>query len=74
MSVPKATFKLRPLKKVPVFVEEDHNEVLSHIFRTVGSKHLPVSRNIMVHFDSHPDLGLPFKLNHKVSMTYKNLI
>ncbi len=58
--------KLRPAKKTPIFVEEDHNEVLRHIFRCVGSKLLPVSGNIMVHFDSHPDLALPFRFNHQV--------
>ena len=49
----------RRLERTPVFVEEDHNEVLPHIFRCVGAKHLPVNGNAMIHFDSHPDLLLP---------------
>ena len=50
---------LRPLERTPVFIEEDHHQVLPHIFRCVGSKHLPVHGNAMIHFDSHPDLLLP---------------
>ena len=49
----------RRLERTPVFVEEDHHEVLPHIFRCVGAKHLPVNGNAMIHFDSHPDLLLP---------------
>jgi hypothetical protein len=54
--------ELRPLNKIPVFVEEDHHQVLPHIFRSVGAKHLPANGNAMVHFDSHPDLLLPANL------------
>jgi len=60
------TLNLRPLKKVSVYIEEDHNDVLSHIFRCVGAKLLPTTGNVLLHFDSHPDLGLPFNLHHKV--------
>ena len=65
---------LRPLKKVPVFIEEDHNDVLSHIFRCVGAKHLPTSGNVLLHFDSHPDLGLPFNFNHSVSISLESYL
>lgn len=51
--------ELRSLDKTPVFVEEDHHQVLPHIFRCVGGKHLPVNGNVLIHFDSHPDLLLP---------------
>jgi len=54
-----ASFELRSLEKTPVFVEEDHHEVLPHIFRCVGAKNLPTNGNAMIHFDSHPDLLLP---------------
>jgi hypothetical protein len=41
--------------------------VLSHVFRSVGAKYLPVSGNVLIHFDSHPDLALPYRLNHTVT-------
>jgi len=46
-------------EELKVFVEEDHHHVLYHIFRCVGSKIIPVTGNVMLHFDSHPDLLLP---------------
>ena len=55
-------YELRELPEIPVYVEEDHNEVLPHIFRCVGAKHLPLENNILIHFDSHPDLLLPQNL------------
>ena len=55
-------YELRQLSHLPVFVEEDHNDVLPHIFRCVGAKHLPLDGNILIHFDSHPDLLLPSNL------------
>lgn len=60
-----AAHELRPLNKTPVFVEEDHHHVLPHIFRCVGAKHLPISGNAMIHFDSHPDLLLPSGIEAK---------
>lgn len=47
---------LKKYKKIPVFVVEDHNDVLPFIYRCIGSKHLPVYNNTIIHFDSHPDL------------------
>lgn len=51
--------KLRPLKDLPVFIEEDHHEVLPHIYKMIGGKHLPLENNTLVHFDSHPDMLIP---------------
>jgi len=51
--------KLRSLNYIPVYVEEDHNEVLQHIYKNIGAKHLPLQNNTLVHFDSHPDLLIP---------------
>lgn len=53
---------LRKYPQVPVHVVEEHNEVLQHIFRAVGSKHLPFTNNLLIHFDSHPDLLIPADL------------
>ena len=55
-------YELRSLPNIPVYVEEDHNDVLPHIFRCVGAKHLPLEGNVLIHFDSHPDLLLPYHL------------
>ena len=54
---------LRPLKKLPIYIEEDHHEVLPHIFKNIGAKHLPLENNTLVHFDSHPDMLIPKDLD-----------
>ena len=53
---------LRKYPKIPVHVVEEHNDVLQHILRAVGSKHLPFTHNLLIHFDSHPDLLIPTDL------------
>eukprot|EP00092_Neocalanus_flemingeri_P028011 GFUD01030414.1.p1 GENE.GFUD01030414.1~~GFUD01030414.1.p1 ORF type:complete len:398 (-),score=116.94 GFUD01030414.1:163-1314(-) len=71
--------KLRALKDLPIYIEEDHHEVLPHIFKNIGAKHLPIEKNTLVHFDSHPDMLIPkdlvpeeafdkFKLFQKLSI------
>lgn len=49
-------------KKIPIFIADMHNDVLPFIYRAIGSKHLPLFSNTIVHFDSHPDLGIPYDL------------
>lgn len=46
-------------KKTPIFVVEDHNDVLPCIYRCLGSKHLPFEGNTFIHLDSHPDMLIP---------------
>ncbi|KAG4066439.1 hypothetical protein HA402_007075 [Bradysia odoriphaga] len=48
--------KLRTFDKIPIFIVENHNEVLEFVYRCLGSRHLPFSNNTMIHFDSHPDM------------------
>ncbi|XP_030387171.1 UPF0489 protein C5orf22 homolog [Scaptodrosophila lebanonensis] len=47
---------LRRFKQIPVFIVDYHNDVLEFIYRCLASRHLPLENNILVHFDSHPDL------------------
>ncbi|XP_060656430.1 UPF0489 protein C5orf22 homolog [Drosophila nasuta] len=47
---------LRKFSRIPVFIVDYHNDVLEFIYRCLGTRHLPLERNVLVHFDSHPDL------------------
>lgn len=51
--------KLRVFEEIPIFIVENHNEVLEFIYRCLGSRHLPFTNNTIIHFDSHPDMTIP---------------
>ena len=48
--------------RLEAHIVDDHNDVLQYIYRAIGRKKLPTSGITLVHFDSHPDAGLPMEL------------
>jgi hypothetical protein len=52
-------YSLKRFREIPIYIVENHNDVLPFIYRCIGSKHLPFIGNTILHFDSHPDMLIP---------------
>lgn len=50
------------LDQFNIYVVEDHNEALGPIYAEIGSRSIDFSGLTMIHFDSHPDLGIAVDL------------
>lgn len=44
-----------------VVIVEDHNDALEPIYKEIGRRKLNFTNLTLLHFDSHPDLGIPEK-------------
>lgn len=63
MAVPAKISSFRKYKELPIIVVENHHEVIPFIYKAIGSKHLPLEGNLLIHLDSHPDMLIPFDMD-----------
>lgn len=49
----------RHFPHIPVFIVENHNDVLEFIYRCLGARYLPFQNVALLHFDAHPDMTVP---------------
>lgn len=58
----RAKLELRKYAKLPIWICENHDEVLYYIHRAIASRHIAFEGLTVLHFDSHPDLTVPVKM------------
>jgi hypothetical protein len=54
------------------YLVEDHNDALPLIYKEIGAKRLSFNNLTLIHFDSHPDLGIPSGL--KANQIFNKLV
>lgn len=47
--------KAKKFRKIPIFVVENHNDILELLLPSLANQYIPFENNLMIHFDSHPD-------------------
>jgi len=50
---------MSPKRGFNIHIVEDHNDALELIYKEIGTKRLNTAQLTLLHFDSHPDLGIP---------------
>ena len=53
------TQKLKKFRRIPVFIVENHDDVMEFLLKCFATRHLPFQNMMMIHFDSHPDMCIP---------------
>lgn len=66
--------KSRQFTKIPVFIVENHNDVLELLLPSLANRYLPFQNNVMIHFDSHPDMCVPRQMPAKIIFERRPLL
>lgn len=66
--------KSRKFTKIPVFIAENHNDVLELLLPALANRYLPFENNLMIHFDSHPDMCVPRQMTADCIFDRKTLL
>lgn len=64
----------RVFTKIPVFITENHNDILELLLPALANRYLPFQNNLMIHFDSHPDMCVPRQMPAKTIYDRRNLL
>lgn len=54
-----SNFNYKMNDKLNIHIVEEHNQALNAIYNEIGRKNIKFDNLTLIHFDSHPDLGLP---------------
>ncbi|XP_026758977.2 UPF0489 protein C5orf22 [Galleria mellonella] len=65
---------MKRFKKIPIYVVEEHNDVLQFIYSAIGGKKLPVEGTTLLHLDAHPDMLIDRKLKGEEARSGKKLL